>query len=132
MAEGKSAQHELFRLSESDLAPGDPDQDLRGRRVFDLSGEIGTVEDLYLDKEERKARFLLIDSADFLGLGERYFMIPMDAVSEVEADRVKVNETRDKVQDAPVFNPEAGGPDPYIQRGLYDHYGLPTPFMYGL
>ncbi len=132
MAEGKSTKHELLRLSKSDLTLEKPDQDLRGRRVFDLSGEVGTVEDLYLDKEERKVRFLLVEAEEVLELGERCFLLPMESVSEVEADRVKLDETRDKVQDAPVFNPEAGGPDPYMQRGLYDHYGLPTPFTYGL
>ncbi len=132
MAEGKSTQHELFRLSQSDLTLENPDEDLRGRKVFDLSGEIGTVEDLYLDREERKVRFLLIDAEDFFGLGERYLMVPREAISDVEADRVKLDETREKVQQSPVFNPEAGGPDPYMQRGLYDHYGLPTPFTFGL
>lgn len=131
MPEGKSAKHELFRLSESDLTLQNPDEDLRGRRVFDQSGEIGTVEDLYL-AEDGKVRFLLVEVATFFELGERYLLLPLEAVGEVEADRVKVDEPRSKVQEAPVFSPEAGGPDPRIQRGLYDQYGLPTPFMYGL
>jgi sporulation protein YlmC with PRC-barrel domain len=112
----------LYRLRDSDLTLTDPDQDVRGRKVFDAGGdEVGEVNDLLVDPGERKVRFLRVGSGGFLGIGETEFLIPVDAVTRVTADAVHVDQTRDQVAGAPRYNP-----DLIEERYLDDlskHYG---------
>jgi sporulation protein YlmC with PRC-barrel domain len=62
-------------------------QDVRGLDVYDEDGDrIGTVEDLYADAQERKVRFLDVSGGGVLGLGEKRFLVPVEAVSEVRED----------------------------------------------
>ena len=55
------------------LPDGDgPEADIRGRTVIDSDGaEVGTVDDLLIDEEEDRVRFLRIGSGGILGMGRR-------------------------------------------------------------
>ena len=119
----------LVRLSESGLALEDLTQDVRGLDVYDEDGDqIGTVEDLYADTEERKVRFLDVSAGGFLGLGERRFLIPVEAVSEVREDGVVVvDQKRRKVAESPLFDADVV-PQPAYQDELYKYYGYPPYF----
>ncbi len=80
--------------------------DLRGRQVFDNSGEeIGTVQDLFLDEEDRQVRYLDVRAGGFLGLGDRMLVIPQEVVAEVSQDRLTLNESRESVLEEPEFAP---------------------------
>ena len=58
----------LTKLSESDLPLEEPWQDIRDLEVYDVAGEqIGTVEDLYVDREARQARFVVVSAGAFWG-----------------------------------------------------------------
>ena len=47
----------LVRLSDSDFVPQNPEDDLRGKDVYDPEGQrIGGVKDLYIDYREREMR----------------------------------------------------------------------------
>jgi hypothetical protein len=49
----------LVRLGDSEFAPANPEDDLRGKDVRDPHGQrMGRVEDLYVDRQEREVRFL--------------------------------------------------------------------------
>ncbi len=118
----------LVRLSDSGLVLEDLTQDVRGLDVYDEDGDqIGTVEDLYADAEERKVRFLDVSAGGFLGLGERRFLIPVEAVSEVREDGVVVvDQKRRKVADSPLFDADVV-PQPPYQDELYEYYGYLPP-----
>ena len=118
----------LVRLSESGLALEDLTQDVRGLDVYDEDGDqMGTVEDLYADAEERKVRFLDVTAGGFLGLGERRFLIPVEAVSEVREDGVVVvDQKRRKVAESPLFDADVV-PQPPYQDELYEYYGYLPP-----
>ena len=75
----------LVRLSDSDLVTANPEDDLRGKDVYDPHGQrIGSVEDLYIDRREREMRFLEMGTGGgFLGIGERRFLVPVEAVTKV-------------------------------------------------
>ncbi len=121
---------ELVRLSDSGLTLEDLTQDVRGLDVYDEDGDqIGTVEDLYADTEERKVRFLDVSAGGFLGLGERRFLIPVEAVSEVlrEDVVVVVDQKRHKVAESPLFDADVV-PQPAYQDELYEYYGYPPYF----
>jgi sporulation protein YlmC with PRC-barrel domain len=123
MTDGTDTGFGLVRLSDSDLILEDRTQDVRGLDVYDTnSDEIGTVEGLYVDEEARKVRFLDVGAGGFLGLGEKNFLIPVEAVREVNEDGVVVDQSREKVAGSPPFDTDVVPQAPY-QRDIYDYYG---------
>jgi sporulation protein YlmC with PRC-barrel domain len=111
-------------MSDSDLRLEEPWQDIRGLDVYDVNGEqIGSVEDLYVDRDSRLPRFLEVSAGGFLGIGKKHFLIPIEEVSrDMDEDRVTLNQRREKVVDSPDFDPdEVSNPD--IQRAIRAYYG---------
>jgi sporulation protein YlmC with PRC-barrel domain len=99
-----AGQSRLVKLSDSEFRLVDPAADVRGLGVFNENGEqMGSVEDLYVDPEERKVRFLDVAAGGFLGLGEKHFLIPVEAVVKIYEDGMTVNEGPDKVSESPLF-----------------------------
>jgi|SRR3954447_8760382 sporulation protein YlmC with PRC-barrel domain len=114
----------LAKLSEAELPLEEPWQDIRGLEVYDVNGEqIGSVEDLYVDRDSRLPRFLEVSAGGFLGIGKKHFLIPIEEISrEMGEDRVTVNQPRDKVVESPDFDPDdVANPD--IQRAIHAYYG---------
>jgi sporulation protein YlmC with PRC-barrel domain len=115
----------LVTLADSDLALADPADDVRGLTVLDADGEaIGTVDDLVVDEGERRARFLVVTSGGFLGLGETKRLVPVDAVTAVE-DEVHVEPSGEAVHGTSAFDPEFE-PLPDFEA-VYGQYGY-APF----
>src|ERR687885_1446094 len=121
--------HHLVKLSESeeDLRLEEPWEDIRGLDVVDVEGEqIGSVEDLYVDREARlpRPRFLDISAGGFLGIGKKHFLVPVEEVSRDvgEEDRVIVNQSKDKVMGSPNFDPDQVPPLD-LQRAVLAYYG---------
>jgi sporulation protein YlmC with PRC-barrel domain len=113
----------LVKLSDSEFVLEDRAQDVRGLDVCDSNGdEVGSVEDLYVDEEERKVRFLDVAAGGFFGLGEKRFLIPVEVVREVNEGGVVVNQGREKVAGSPPFDTGVV-PQPSYQREVYDYYG---------
>lgn len=112
------------KLSDSDLPLEEPWQDIRGLDVYDVNDEqIGSVEDLYIERDSRLPQFLEVSAGGFLGIGKKQFLIPIEEVSrDMGADRVTVNQPRDKVVASPDFDPDdVANPD--IQRAIRAYYG---------
>src|SRR3712207_6367813 len=87
-----------FRLEDGVL-------DVRGLGVFTRDGEqMGTVEDLYVDTVEREVRFLDVSAGGFLGLGEKHFLIPVEAVAEIYDDGVTVDHNRERISESLSLN----------------------------
>jgi sporulation protein YlmC with PRC-barrel domain len=117
----------LERLSDTDLTVAQPSQDVRGRKVVDRAGEdLGEVDDLLIDGEEKRVRFLHVASGGFLGLGESKSMIPVDAISSIDEDKVHLDKTREDVAKAPPYDPELTI-DAGYWNGVYGYYGY-APF----
>src|SRR5918997_6539260 len=114
----------LTKLSELDVPLEESWQDTRGLDVYDITDEqIGSVEDLYVDREARQPRFLIVSAGGFLGLGKKHFLIPIEDVSrDVGEDRVTVTQPRDKVVNSPEFDPDVGVPNPDLQRAIDAYY----------
>ncbi len=121
-------QPTLIKLGDSDLTVADPAEDIRGHTVIDQDGEdIGTVDGLLIDDEERKVRFLQVAAGGFLGIGERTFLIPVDAVSGIADERVRVDQTRERIVGGPAYDPELTElPDDYY-ADTYGYFGY-TPY----
>ena len=72
----------LTKLSETELPLEEPWQDMRGLDVYDNRDEqIGSVADLYIDREVRLASYLVVSAGGFLGVGEKTFLVPVEEVS---------------------------------------------------
>ena len=115
----------LTRLSELDVPLEESWQDTRGLDVYDITDEqIGSVEDLYVDREARQPRFVVVRAGGFLGVGEKHLLIPAEEVSrDVSEERVTVTEPKDKVMNSPEFDPGVGVPPPDLQRAIAAYYG---------
>jgi sporulation protein YlmC with PRC-barrel domain len=56
-------QPNLAKMSESDFRLEEPWQGIRGLDVYDGNGEqIGSVDDLYVDRDSRLPRFLVVSA----------------------------------------------------------------------
>ena len=117
----------LEKLSDSEQTVETPEEDVRGRKAADSDGnEIGKVDDLLIDAPERKVRFLLVAHGGFLGFGETKSFVPVDAVTRVTEDRVFIDQSRERVAEAPVYDP-ALTDEPDYYTSVYGFYGYP-PF----
>jgi PRC-barrel domain len=88
--------------------------------------KVGTVEDFYVHPVERKVRFLDIGIGGFLGIGQKHFLIPVEAVRDANEDRVSIDQSRERVLGAPDFRVDTAPTAAYL-RGIYGHYGYPPP-----
>ena len=122
MAENDNKIATLLRLGETGLTVSFPEEDIRGRTVLDRAGEeLGTVDDLLVDDVEHKVRFLQVASGGLLGLGEQKIMIPVDAISRITEDAVRVDQDRARVAGAPHYDPTITR-DTYWEE-VYGYYG---------
>jgi len=113
----------IVGLSTTNLTVAAPAADIRGRTVVDGSGtEIGTVEDLLVDEDEKKVRFLRVGAGGFLGIGRDHFLVPVDAV-EAHEDGVVVPDDRERLQRVPRYDPDLVYDDTYYAE-LYGWWGF--------
>ncbi|MHB8588435.1 MAG: PRC-barrel domain-containing protein [Candidatus Dormibacteraceae bacterium] len=117
----------LSKLSDSGQTIANADDDIRGRMVKDKDGhDIGRVDDLLIDNQERKVRFLRVEHGGFLGFGDTKSFIPVDAITRITDDDVFINHSREHVAGAPRYDPGLVADLPYY-GGLYGYYGY-SPF----
>ena len=116
----------LTKLSEFDLPLEESWQDMRGLDVYDMRDQqIGSVADLYVDREARRPRYLVVSAGGFLGIGKKHFLIPVEEVSrDVGEERVTIMVPKEKVLNSPEFDPDLGVPDADLQRAIDAYYGL--------
>ena len=102
----------LVRLGDSDFVPENPEDDLRGKAVYDAEGQrMGSVDDLYIERKEREVRFLEVGAGGFLGIGEKRFLVPVEAVTQVTEDRVTIEPGRtEKVEGPAPFDTKVAPP----------------------
>jgi sporulation protein YlmC with PRC-barrel domain len=121
-----SAKRTLQPMRDAHLTTRDRAEDIRSRKVLDAAGkDIGHIEALLIDEEEEKVRFLRVASGGFLGMGQSKVLIPVEAISQIDRDVVHLDQTRERIADAPKYDPELV--DDRYYEGLYGYYGYP-PF----
>jgi len=116
----------LIRLGDSDFVPANPQDDLCGKGVLDPEGQrIGTVADLYIDRQEREVRFLEVGAGGFLGVGEKRFLVPVEAVTKVSESWVTIEPGRTERKAGPApFDTKVASP-PADDRRSDDYVSLP-------
>jgi sporulation protein YlmC with PRC-barrel domain len=112
----------LVKMSDSGFGVNSRESDIRRMGVFNHNGDqIGSVEDFYVDIQEREVRFLEVGAGGFLGLGEKRFLIPVEAVTSFREGGVTVDQSREKVSESPPLDTKIVPLDAY-ERDLYDNY----------
>jgi sporulation protein YlmC with PRC-barrel domain len=112
----------LVKLSDTNLTLANRAEDIRGRDVLDTAGEeIGKVDDLLIDEQEKKVRFLQVSSGGFLGLGATKFLIPVDAIMRMTEDAVYISQARERLAGAPRYDPSLV--DERYLSDVYGYYG---------
>lgn len=124
-----SDRNVLKSLSSSHLELKDPNEDVRGRKVVDAAGkEIGKVDDLVVDEVEHVVRFLRVERGGIFGIGEKHFLVPVDAVGNVDADTVHITRNHEHAAAAPDYDPDLEAADHRRYWGdVYDYWGF-APF----
>ena len=93
----------LVKMSGSEFGVKSRESDIRRLGVFNRNGDqIGSVEDFYVDTQEREVRFLEVSAGGFMGLGEKRFLIPVEAVTNFREGGVTVGESREKTSESPL------------------------------
>ncbi|HWG85388.1 MAG TPA: PRC-barrel domain-containing protein [Deinococcales bacterium] len=116
-------EYGLVPMGESGLTVENPQADVRGRKVLDEAGEeIGHVDDLLIDERDRRVRLLRVAAGGFLGLGERHFLVPVDAIAAVGEDEVRLGHRRDRVVASPAYDPKLCKQPDYL-TDLYSYWG---------
>ena len=114
----------FVKLSDSDFVLENPEQDIRGKDVYNVYGEqIGGVENLYIDRQERKVRFLEVGAGGFLGMREKHFLVPVEAVTEVGETRVTIAPGGEEVAGSPPFDTKVVPPTAGHQPDVHDYFG---------
>ena len=116
---------QLETVGDSDLTLANSGEDIRGRKVLDQTGEeIGDVGALMIDRDEARVRFIRVAAGGFLGIGEKTFLVPVDAITAITDDHITVDQTRDHVVSGPEY-------DPGVVRDQGESYWADTYAHYG-
>ena len=101
--------------------------DLIHREIIGFDDErIGFVRDLLIDEVDWKVRFLHATQGGFLGLDDRHFLIPIEAVRRVAGGFLRVELSKDQVLGGPELDPNIRL-HPDLRSKIYKYYGYPTP-----
>jgi sporulation protein YlmC with PRC-barrel domain len=105
--------------------------DLIGMKVEGTDGKkLGTIKDLVIDPMEGDIDYAVLDYGGFLGVSDKYFAVPWDAL-QLSDDRKKVllDVTKKDLKQAPGFDktqwPDLSGRDQTVV--IYEFYGVPMP-----
>lgn len=129
MIHQQTTNSEIEKLSDTGLELEDSAQDIRNRKVVDVHDEdVGHVSALFIDRVERKVRMLEISGGGFLGFGDHHFLLPVDAITSVDKDQVRIDQTRERVVGSPAYDPALiDAPTREYWEPFYGYYGL-SPF----
>lgn len=101
---------------------------LTGTNVQNLQGEdIGHIKDLMIDLESGQVLYAVLSFGGFMGIGDDYFAIPMEALvfSEKEEDLIKIDIDEETLENAPGFDKDnwPRHSDDQFVNSVYDYYG---------
>jgi sporulation protein YlmC with PRC-barrel domain len=118
---------DLEKLTQSGLELADPATDLRGRDVFDRDDQaVGTVADVLIDLNQRKARMLeVVSGGGLLGIGKKQFLVPIEAVIGGDPRTVYIDKPKDEILAGPAYQPDQIDEEEDHYAEVYAHYGTP-------
>ena len=104
--------------------PAPPLHEMRQKSVLDSGGSVvGTVANLYVDEDSRQLRFVDVVTSDFVGLGRKHHLVPVEAVSDEDPGSITLRVDQETLESAPPFADPHVGPDEEYQGTIREHYG---------
>jgi sporulation protein YlmC with PRC-barrel domain len=100
---------------------------LEGNDVINQAGEdLGKVETFMIDPEEGRVEYAVLSFGGFLGVGDKLFAVPMQALTPVpDEHKFRLNESKERLENAPGFDKNSW-PDMADRtwgERIYDYYG---------
>jgi sporulation protein YlmC with PRC-barrel domain len=116
---------DLEELTHSGLELADPAMDLRGRDAQDRNGEpVGTVADVLIDPDQRKARMLkIVSGGGLLGIGKKQLLAPVEAIAGGDPRTVFVDKLKDEILAGPEYRPDQIDEEEEHYIEVYAYYG---------
>jgi sporulation protein YlmC with PRC-barrel domain len=118
MAQVQPARHSRRVLSASTL---------KGDKVVNLQGEsLGDIQEIMIDLERGRVAYAVLSFGGFLGLGDKLFAIPWEALTIDTAEkRIVLNIDKELLKRAPGFDKDhwPNMTDPAWGAELYTYYG---------
>jgi sporulation protein YlmC with PRC-barrel domain len=99
-----------------------------GAKVINTAREdLGTIEDIVIDARDNKIVYAILSFGGLLGLGDKHFAIPWEALSFDASEKIAVlSIDKDRLSNAPGFDkdnwPDLGNPSWGTQ--VHQHYGF--------
>ncbi len=100
---------------------------LAGDRVRNSAGEdLGKIEEIMLDVPTGRVAYAVLSFGGFLGMGDKLFAIPWDALTLNERDHEFIlNVDKQRLENAPGFDKDnwPDMADESFRQQIYDYYG---------
>lgn len=105
---------------------------LVGNDVCNQQGEdLGDIKEIMLDMHNGKVGYAVLSFGGFLGMGEKFFAVPWDALTlDTENKRFVLNVEKDRLKDAPGFDKDhwPNMADQVWAKKIHSYYGT-TPYV---
>lgn len=102
--------------------------DVIGKKVVDSEhDELGTIEEIVLDKLTGKARYAVLSFGGFLGIGDTLHTLPWEILDYCkEEDSFQINVSKDKLSASPGFDKDSWPDfaDTTWSNSIRNYYGL--------
>lgn len=70
-----------------------------------LDEDLGDIKDLMIDTSSGQVEYAVLSFGGFLGMGDKYFAVPMDALDvDTDNEEFKLHAEKDDLKDAPGFD----------------------------
>ena len=104
-----------------------PTSTFTGTDVRNRDGEdLGTIKDFVLDVTNGRVLYAVLDFGGFLGIGDKYFAVPVQAFRpDTQSDRFVLDVDKARLENAPGFDKDnwPTTPDDTFLRSVYEFYG---------
>ncbi len=106
-----------------------------GNKVINEAGEqLGNIKELMIDLSDGQIAYAVLSFGGFLGLGDKLFAIPWEALTFNAEDRtVTLNVDKEVLKEAPGFDKDHWPNDAQYEAGwlldIYEYYGYSPYWM---
>ena len=100
---------------------------LTGTDVRNREGEnLGNIKDFILDVENGRVMYAVLDFGGFLGIGDKYFAVPLEAFrTDTQSEQLVLDVDKARLENAPGFDKDnwPSTPNDTFVESVYDFYG---------
>src|SRR5664280_1851866 len=107
---------------------------IKGEKVINKDGEhLGKIEDLMIDLENRRVVYAILSFGGFLGIGDKHFAIPLEALSHRPNERdFTLDVSKDVLEKAEGFDKDNIPSNREAIASIYTHYGYKPYWQTGI